>query len=475
MTITPDVESQLGSDVYALLERMVMQLNARRPVNMVRAHYYSSQNAYRDLGISTPPHMRNLEVALGWPAKAVDALSRRVKHDGFVLPGGDIADWGIDEIWADNNMALEAKQAHTSALIHSPTFIATTLGDVRAGEPEVMLSTFDAMNATGLWSPLNRSLRSWLGVIRTHDDGRFSRLVMLTPDMAYGITDLGNSWDVRAIRHGLGRVPVEVLRYRPRTDQPFGTSRITRPIMRLTDSALRTVVRSEVGAEFFSAPQRYLLGADEEAFVGPNGEQKSTWDMVVGRILAVERDEEGEVPTVGQFPQVSMQPHTEHLRMWATLFAAEARLPVNALGIVLDNPSSAEAIYAAHMELIEEAEDACEGFTSAWVRSMMTAVQLRERLREVPPELRRLGARWRDPAQLSRAAATDATMKQVEAGVLPAESDVTLEALGYDDTTIQRIQADRRRASGRATLQALRESTGRRAAAAPEVPNVVGG
>lgn len=475
MTITPDVEAQIGSDMYALLERMVMQLNARRPINRVRAHYYSSQNAYRDLGISTPPHMRNLEVALGWPAKAVDALSRRVKHDGFVLPGSDISSWGIDGIWSDNNMSLESKQAHTSALIHSPTFIATTLGDVQAGEPEVMLSTFDAMSATGLWGPLNRQLRAWLGVIRCHDDGRFSRLVMLTGDMAYGITDVDGRWDVRAVRHGLGRVPVEVLRYRPRTDQPFGTSRITRPMMRLTDSALRTIVRSEVGAEFFSAPQRYLLGADEEAFVGPNGEQKSTWDMVVGRILAIEGDDSDQLPTVGQFPQVSMQPHTEHLRMWATLFAAESNMPVNSLGIVLDNPSSAEAIYAATRELIEEAEDACEAFTSAWVRSMVTAVQLRERLASPPEELKKLGVRWRDPAQLSRAAATDATMKQVEAGVLPAESDVTLEALGYDDTTIQRIQADRRRATGRATLNALREASARKAAPAPEVTGVVGG
>ena len=88
-----------------------------------------------------------------------------------------------------------------------------------------------------------------------------------------------------------------------------------------------------------------------------------------------------------------------------------------------------------------------------------SGVQMRDGLPSVPSELRSLGIRWRDPALLSKAQNTDATMKQVEAGVLPAESDVTLEQLGYDDTTIQRIQADRRRLSGAQLAQALIEAT----------------
>lgn len=462
MTIAPDVESQLGTTDFKVLQQLVNQLNACRPKNRIREHYYDSRNVIKDLGISTPPHLRNLEVALGWPAKAVDHLSRRVKHDGFVLPGGDISSWGIDEIWTANNMPLESKQAHTAALIHSPTFIATTLGDVAAGDPPVVISIFDAMSATGMWDPLNRRLMAWLGVISTNDDGSFARIVLLTQVMAYGITqnDARNGWDVRSVAHGIGRVPVEVQRYRPRLDRPFGSSRITRPVMRLTDSALRTIVRSEIGAEFFSAPQRYLLGADEDAFVDAAGNKKSTWDMVVGRILAIERDEDGDVPTVGQFPQVSMQPHTDHFRMWATAFASETGLPVSELGIVQDNPASADAMYAATRTLIEEAEDTCEAFTPAWVRAMTTAVQLREGLSQPPADLSKLGVRWRDPAQLSQAATTDAVIKQVQTGILPAESDVTLEALGYDDTTIQRIQSDRRRMQSAQLVQQLAQAAG---------------
>lgn len=74
---------------------------------------------------------------------------------------------------------------------------------------------------------------------------------------------------------------------------------------------------------------------------------------------------------------------------------------------------------------------------------MVTAVQLRDQLAAPPRELAKLGARWQDASTPSRAAATDAVMKQIAAGVLPADSDVALEQLGYDPTTIARVKAHR--------------------------------
>ena len=59
---------------------------------------------------------------------------------------------------------------------------------------------------------------------------------------------------------------MEPLVYRPSLDRPFGKSRITRAVMSITDSAVREALRTEVSAEFFTTPQKYLLGADEELF-----------------------------------------------------------------------------------------------------------------------------------------------------------------------------------------------------------------
>jgi len=60
-------------------------------------------------------------------------------------------------------------------------------------------------------------------------------------------------------------------------------------------------------------------------------------------------------------------------------------------------------------------------------------------------ELPRVETVWEDPATFAPAAITDAVTKQVTAQIIPADSDVALEQLGYDRSQVERIQSDRRR------------------------------
>lgn len=458
LVTVPDVEHQLGHSDFALLEACLRQLMVKQRRNRVRADYYDMHNMFRDLRIALPPNLRELEVASGWNAKAVDQRARRIRKEGFVLPGGLVEDWGIPEIERDNRAEVEFPAAVVSTLIHPPSFISTTVGDVEAGEPAVLITYTDANQATGIWHPIKRGLAAFVHVMQTDEGGVPLRMVFVTPEHAYGLRrdKTSDPWDVRKVAHSLRRVPVEPLTVRARLGRPFGSSVINRAMMSIVDSAMRTMARSEVGAEFFSSPQRWIMGADEDSFQDQNGNNVNRWTLIMGRLLAMERDDDGNLPEVGQFPQISMQPHVDHFRMWATAFAGEASLPVSSLGVVQDNPSSAEAIYAAKEELVMDVEDTTRGFDPALVRSMWTAVQLRDQLPEIPRELRALGVRWRDPSTPSRAAATDAVMKQVAAGVLPPDSEVALEALGYDQTTIGRVLADRRRSRVAERSAALR-------------------
>lgn len=474
--LLPMLDAQLDPEDVELVSRLQTSLTYHRARNQMRLDFYEMRNLFRDLNIAIPPQLRNLEVAMGWPAKAVDLLARRVKLEGFVLPDSKVDDWGIPGIWDANRMDVEAPQAIVSSLINPPAYLSVSLGDVASGEPEVLIGMSSALQTYGMWNPAKRGLRAVLQVLYGDENGP-GKLLLLTGQKAVGITrldDSGNRWDVRTTFHNLGRVPVEPLVYRPTLDRPFGSSRINRAVRSITTSAMRTVARSEVGAEFFITPQRYLLGADEDMFVDAEGNRKSTWDLVMGRILSVPAavDESGEpleLPKVGQFAAAPMTPHAEHLRMWATMMAGETGLSLSSLGVVQDNPSSAEAIYAAKEDLILEAEGVGDGCAPAFVRTMTTGIQMRENLAAPPPELARLGVRWRDPSTPSRAASTDAVMKQIAAGVLPADSEVALEALGYDDTTIARVVADRRRAAGRELLNSL-ASRGSGPVAPAEVP-----
>lgn len=455
--LTPrDDLSVLSDDDKATLLELINQLQRKAPRNKVRRDYYDFKFFLRDFGIAIPPQMRSIEAVLGWPAKAVDAPVRRLKLEGFTMPGTSADDLGVGEVWAANNLDVEAPQAHTSAALHAVAFLTVTRGDTSAGEPEVLISGRSAEDATGLWDGRRRGLRAGLSIIERNDAGQPTEMVMYLPGRNISFTRTVAGWTIRDVATGLpGRVLMEPLVYQPRYGRPFGSSRLSRPVMTLTDAALRTLVRSEVTAEFFSAPQRYALGADESAFMDADGNPRGQWESIIGRVWAIGRDEDGDIPEVGQFPQVSMQPHVEQLRMIATLFAGEASLPVSSLGVVQDNPSSAEAIYAAKEELIIEAEWAANGFTAGWRRAVLTALQLRDRVAEVPREWLALQPRWRDPATPSMAAASDAVTKAVGAGILPPDSEVTYEQLGYDQATIERLLADQRRKAAQDRVTAL--------------------
>lgn len=448
--VIPDVKAQIGAQAYSELVKLIGRLETKRRRNKIRADFYDMKHAFRDLRIAIPPMLRDLEAVVGWPAKAVDMLAARVRVAGVALPGGDLDAFGIPEmIGGVDDFAGLVDEATTSALIHASAFIMTTLGDSSRGEPPVVFTVHDGFSATGEWSKARRGLETGLVVADVDKSGSPTRYVLLTPVSAAEIVLEDYRWVARVWQHDLGRVPLEPVTYKRRAMRPFGSSRISRAVMSLTESAMRTVARSEVGAEFFSAPQRYMLGADRSAFENPDGTPSPLWSLVTGRMLMYPdaADETGSEIKIGQFPQVSMQPHSDQMRMWAEMFAAETQLPVGALGIVQDNPSSAEAIFASKEDLIIEAERTATAFGAAWRRALLTGVQLVEGLRQAPPELAGLAIRWHDPSTPSRAQSTDAVMKQIQAGVLPADSDVALEQLGYSETDIGRIRAHRAAAS----------------------------
>src|SRR5690625_7786721 len=54
---------------------------------MLLSTYYDSHQALKDLGVSIPPQLSNVGAALGWPSRAVNALARKHKFQGFSLDG----------------------------------------------------------------------------------------------------------------------------------------------------------------------------------------------------------------------------------------------------------------------------------------------------------------------------------------------------------------------------------------------------
>ena len=447
----------LSDEHQAILERLTAQLTQKQIRNELRRQYRDYHVGLKDLGISIPPALRSLDMVLGWPAKAVETLARRTVVENFSMPSGDSS--AVSDLWESNHLATDLPQAISDAYTFSTSFVSVSRGDESKGEPPVLILPRSAMFATGLWDPRRRGMSAGLSVVSSDSLTGASCLVLYLPDQVITLeTEDGKSWQVSSSPNPLGFASMFPLPYKPSLERPFGRSRISRPVMALTDAAVRTLVRGEVSAEFYSAPQRYVLGADDSAFRDAAGNPVPGWQAIMGRVLALEPNTESDpsgepiMPQVGQFAQASMVPHMDHLKQLAMVFAAEASLPVSALGIVQDNPSSAEAIYASEKDLVIEAEYANVGFSGPLQRAMAAALQLQGVSAD---EARTVRASWRNPAHPTQAANADALSKLIGSGVVQPDSEVAYDMLDFTEAQREVLRADARRARADRVLSSL--------------------
>lgn len=159
--------------------------------------------------------------------------------------------------------------------------------------------------------------------------------------------------------------------YRPDAARPFGHSRISRACMELVQEALRTLRRSEISAEFYSFPQKYVLGLSEET-------EFNNRLATMSSFLSFPKDSDNDRPTVGQFQQQSMSPYFDQLKTIASLFAGETGLTLDDLGFSTSNPASVDAIRASHENLRLTARKAQRTFGSCFLNVGYLAACVRD-------------------------------------------------------------------------------------------------
>ena len=447
----------VSDDEQRTLNHLLDVLASKQGRNVLRASYYDGKRAIRQVGQIIPPQYYRLGIVLGWSAKAVDVLARRCNLDTFVWPDGDLGSLGFRETAEANSLMTEVSSALVSSLIHGTAFLVNTRGNVAAGEAAGLIHVKDAMSATGDWNPRRRALDNLLSITGRDDDGRLSSLALYLDGVTITAEKNGDRWTVDRTPHPWG-VPAEPLVYKPRAGEPFGASRISRPVMSLHDQALRTVIRMEGHADVYSFPEMWLLGADESIFKNPDGSQKAAWQVMLGRIKAIPDDDSAAQPRadVKQFSASSPQPHIDQLKQQAQLFSGETSIPLTSLGVSdMSNPTSADSYIASREDLISEAEGATDDWSPPLRRTLLRALAMQNGLDAVPTEWATIAPKWRSPVYLSRAAQADAGMKQLTAAPWLADTTVGLELLGLDQQQIDRAVSERRRASGSAALRDL--------------------
>nr|DAQ44484.1 MAG TPA: PORTAL PROTEIN [Caudoviricetes sp.] len=442
----------LPDDLQATLNTLVNTWQARYPGNARRQSYLDCKVFVESLNIALPREIaRDLHIVSTWPEKAVFSLTSRCHWDGVVAPDGSEDPYGLSSILEENRFATEIGQAIASAATHGVAFLATLPGDVSAGDPPVLVLPYSAMTAAALWDRRRRGISAGLLINDVDYLGRPIELILLTPQVMVSMAPLGSQgWFVTGhVEHHLNRTPMEALVYRGNLDRPLGRSRLTDGVLSIVDRAVRASMRMDLSSELFTAPGLLLRGVDEATF----DKIKRSWSWQLGSVKGLSRDEDGDIPEVDTIPQQSMQPYVDQLRELAQELAGALSLPVGSLGIVQDNPSSADAIYAAREELVTEASDFNDANSYALNRVYRNILMLRDGW--LPDDAARISTHWRNPARPSIVSQSDAMIKQIQAIPELGKTDVALEELGYTRQQIARIRAQVEQSRGRDNLDAI--------------------
>ncbi len=265
-----------------------------------------------------------------------------------------------------NNIDILFDSAILSALISSCSFIYVGRDD--DGYP--FLQVIDGGSATGIMDSVTNLLTEGYAVL---EKDQYEKPILEAYFRPYQTDYYKNGKIVDSMKHSAPYALLVPIIYRPDAKRPFGRSRISRTCMSVTQSAMRTLRRSEVSAEFYSVPQKYVLGLSEDA-------EFNNKKAALSNFLNFTKDEDGDKPTVGQFQQQSMMPYVEQLKMLASIFAGETGLTTDDLGFSTSNPASSEAIKASHENLRLTARKAQRSFGTGFLNAGYLAACVRDNM-----------------------------------------------------------------------------------------------
>ena len=339
--------------------------------------YYSMKNNDSSASITMPANIRDLyKCVLGWSAKSVDSLA-----DRLIVREFENDNFNANEIFKYNNPDIFFDSVILSTLIGACCFVYISKDEF--GNPR--LQVIEASNATGVIDPITNLLTEGYAVLK-RDDYNNPTLEAYFTEFETVFYPKGS--EPYSIENPTGIPLLVPVIHRPDASRPFGRSRITRSGIGYQKMAQRTIERAEITAEFYSFPQKYVVGLSQDA------EPMDTWKATISSMLSFTKDDDSDVPKVGQFTSASMTPFVEQLKMAVCGFAGECGLTSEDLGFGSDNPSSVDAIRASHENLRLAGKAAQRSIGSGLLNVAYVAVCLKNNYRLMRKEFSNTSLKW---------------------------------------------------------------------------------
>jgi hypothetical protein len=181
------------------------------------------------------------------------------------------------------------------------------------------------------------------------------------------------------------------------------------------------------------------------------------------KVLATEADESGDSRTeIKQFSGNSPQPFVEELRALASQFSGATGVPLNSLGIVQDNPSSAEAIGASREDicLIAQRDIDEDKRTLEHVVRAAVAVETNTTIDRLDEGADSIRASFADPLIHSRSEMADWAVKINSMRPSFGQTDVAARMVGIDDADLESVKSNETKAATAAAFNAIFSTAG---------------
>lgn len=455
--VTPTLPSLgLSDDEQRLIGQLRNQYQRDAGTMALCEQYYRGEQAIKNLRIAVPAELEgHLRTLVGWAAMAVDPYVERLNVDCFRQVNATDGDEYLMAMMDANNFASEQSLAYTDALSMGPSYWVVGSPAIRGDAPVATVES--PLNTAVLWDLRGTSPRAMMQEYWS-DDGRRRGALLVPGKTVHLAQDEAGAWVVaNRDEHGFDFVPVVRMANRPRTNNRSGSSEITPALQSIIDDACRTLMDLGIARELYSVPQKAILGATEAAFQKADGSAASTLETYVTKVLGLERDENGELPTLHQFTAYDPSVFTKILDWFASSAAGLVAAMPQDLGLYTQgNPASADAGLVADDRRNRRAKRMQRQFAGPLtdVAKLMVRFDNNGRL---PDNYERLAVDWTPVEMHAPSLVSDAVTKEITAGAVPATSDVTLKRLGYSAVDRRRLEQDRRVDDGRNLARALVE------------------
>jgi len=444
------------------LEALLSVYKRTRSRNELIEDYYEGDVMAKDIGVDIlPPEARDkvhVDLSCDWAKKAVKSLANHVRFDGFVFDGNDGMDDGLKRALGRLDFDAEFSRTRIGTLKKgcsfacvnnfgssaSITFHSADNGAAIVNEATGRIRSGFVIADCGRteWAPRKSVVRQ----VNLHMQGNRVQIVRTGP----------SQWSAEHVETPEGAMMMVPFVYEPTDKKPLGGTRITKDVQSVIDDVLSVRLAIAVSRAFYAVPMRTLLGLSEKMYKELN--EKPQWSMYINPVLLASMDRNGHTPTAGQLPSNQPDALIRLIETDAKLFAAATGVPLQSLGIVQDNPSSAEAIVEARRDLIEDAQSFEDEHLIPALRQIALLAMMVESNKSSVDDLdevqRSVMPHFKNPAMPSIAATTDAAMKIATVNPEFAQTDVFFEMVGFDHATISRVNSQMRMNQARANVAA---------------------